>query len=113
MELRSPDPSCNPYLAFAVMIEAGLDGVRRKLDPGPPINKNIFSMSHREKRRLRIDEMPADLRDAVAAMKKDPLVREVLGDHIFSSFVEAKTAAWSEYNNKVHAWELDRYLARV
>ena len=113
VELRSPDPSCNPYLAFAVMIEAGLDGVRRKLDPGPPINKNIFSMSHREKRRLRIDEMPVDLRDAVAAMKKDPLVREVLGDHIFSSFVEAKTAAWSEYNNKVHAWELDRYLARV
>ena len=90
VELRSPDPSCNPYLAFAVMVAAGIDGIRRKLDPGGPVNKNIFAMSHREKRRLRIDDLPADLRDALAAMKKDPLIREVLGDHIFTHFLEAK-----------------------
>ena len=112
VELRSPDPSCNPYLAFAVMIGAGLDGIRRKLDPGAPVNKNIFSMSHREKRRLRIDDMPPDLRDAIAAMKKDPLAREVLGDHIYTHFVEAKSAAWADYSATVHAWEVDRYLAR-
>jgi glutamine synthetase len=112
VELRSPDPSCNPYLAFAVMIGAGLDGIRRKLDPGAPVNKNIFSMSHREKRRLRIEDMPADLRDAIAAMKKDRLVREVLGDHIYAHFVEAKSAAWADYSATVHPWEVDRYLAR-
>ncbi len=112
VELRSPDPSCNPYLAFAVMIGAGLDGVRRKLEPGPPVNKNIFTMSHRERRRLRIDDMPSDLRDAIAAMKKDPLAREVLGEHIYSHFVEAKSTAWAEYSATGHPWEVDRYLAR-
>jgi len=112
VELRSPDPSCNPYLAFAVMIAAGLDGIDRRLDPGPPINKNIFAISHREKRRLRIDELPADLREAVRWMKKDPLIRRALGDHVFHHFIEAKLAAWSAYSATVHPWELERYLAR-
>ena len=112
VELRMPDPSCNPYLAFAVMIAAGLDGLRNKLDPGPPINKNIFRMSQREKSRLHIDELPADLREAVRWMRKDALVREALGDHIYHHYVEAKLAAWREYSARVHAWELDRYLAR-
>ena len=112
VELRMPDPSCNPYLAFAVMIAAGLDGIRNSTDPGPPVNKNIFDMSHREKRRLRIDELPEDLRDAIKAMKKDPLIRVALGDHIFNHFVEAKLAAWREYAATVHSWEVERYLAR-
>jgi glutamine synthetase len=112
IELRSPDPSCNPYLAFAVMIAAGLDGVKRRTDPGPPINKNIFAMSHREKRRLRIDELPTDLRDAVRWMRKDPLMRETLGEHVYEHFVQAKEAAWNEYSATVHPWELERYLAR-
>jgi glutamine synthetase len=112
VELRSPDPSCNPYLAFAVMIAAGLDGVQRGVDPGPPINKNVFRMSHREKRRLRIDELPSDLREAVRFMKKDPLIREALGDHVFDHFVEAKLASWHDYMATVHPWEIDRYLAR-
>jgi glutamine synthetase len=112
VELRSPDPACNPYLAFAVMIAAGLDGIRRELDPGPAVNKNIFAMSHREKRRLRIDNLPSDLREAVAATKKDPLIRETLGDHIFSHFTTAKLAAWEEYSATVHEWEVERYLSR-
>jgi len=112
IELRSPDPSCNPYLAFAVMLAAGLDGIRRKLDPGAPVNKNIFAMSHREKRRLRIDDLPRDLSSAVAAMGKDPLIRQALGDHIYNNFVEAKLAAWLDYSRTVHDWEVDRYLAR-
>jgi len=112
VELRMPDPACNPYLAFAVMIAAGLDGIARGLDPGPPVNKNIFDMSHREKRRLRIDDLPLDLRDAVAAMKKDTLVREALGDHIFNHFVAAKLAACQEFDATVHPWEVERYLAR-
>jgi glutamine synthetase len=112
VELRSPDPACNPYLAFAVMVASGLDGIRRELDAGEPINKNIFAMSHREKRRLRIDELPSNLKEAVKAMKKDPLIRDTLGDHIHSHFVEAKLAAWQDYEATVHSWELDRYLAR-
>jgi glutamine synthetase len=113
VELRSPDPSCNPYLAFAVMIAAGLDGVAQRTDPGPPIDKNIFAMSHREKRRLRIDDLPSDLREAVRQFKKDPLMRRVLGDHIYEHYVEAKQATWDEYSATVHPWELDRYLART
>jgi glutamine synthetase len=112
VELRSPDPSCNPYLAFAVMIAAGLDGIERRTDPGEPVNKNIFAMSHREKRRLRIDDLPSDLREATAWMKRDPLIREVLGDHLFRHFIEAKQVAWDDYSGTVHPWELDRYLAR-
>ena len=112
VELRSPDPSCNPYLAFAVMIAAGLDGVKRRTDPGPPINKNIFAMSHREKRRLRIDQLPSDLREAVRWMRKDALMRETLGEHVYEHFVQAKEAAWEEYSTTVHPWELERYLAR-
>lgn len=112
VELRMPDPSCNPYLAFTVMIAAGLDGIAAKADPGPPVNKNIFAMSHREKRRLRVDELPSNLAEALGAMKKDPLIREALGDHIYQHFVEAKTKAWEDYNAEVHPWEVDRYLAR-
>jgi glutamine synthetase len=112
VELRSPDPSCNPYLAFAVMLAAGLDGIANEVDPGEPINKNIFNMSHREKRRLRIDELPTDLNEAVRSMKKDPLVRTALGDHIYNHFVEAKLATWQDYSSTVHPWELERYLAR-
>jgi glutamine synthetase len=112
VELRSPDPSCNPYLAFAVIIAAGLDGIRNALDPGEPVDKNVFAMSHREKRRLRIDELPSNLKEAVRAMKKDPLMREALGDHVFQHFVEAKLAAWHEYEATVHPWEVERYLAR-
>jgi glutamine synthetase len=112
VELRSPDPSCNPYLAFTVMLASGLDGIERNLELGSPVNKNIFNMSHREKRRLRIDDLPGDLREAVRAMKKDPLIRSALGDHIFNHFVVAKLAAWDEYSSTVHPWELERYLGR-
>ena len=112
VELRSPDPACNPYLAFAAIIAAGLDGIRNEIDPGEPVDKNVFAMSHREKRRLRIDELPSNLKDALKAMKKDPLIREALGDHVFQHFTEAKQAAWHEYESSVHSWEVDRYLAR-
>jgi glutamine synthetase len=112
VELRMPDPSCNPYIAFAVMIAAGLDGIRRKLDPGPSVNKNVFDMSHREKRRLKIDELPENLLEAIKAMKKDSLIKETLGDHIFNHFIAAKMASWREYSLSIHGWELDRYLPR-
>jgi glutamine synthetase len=110
VELRMPDPSCNPYLALAVMLRAGLDGIEQKLDPGPPVNKNIYKMSHRERRHLRIDELPGNLSDALDELEKDDLVRETLGDHIFDNFLEAKREEWFDYIRQVSPWETDRYL---
>lgn len=111
IELRMPDPSCNPYLALAVMLASGLDGIQKKSDPGEPVNKNIYDMSQREKARHKITDLPGDLNEAVDALEKDALVREALGDHIFHHYVNAKRAEWHEYIAKVHPWEHDRYLS--
>jgi glutamine synthetase len=110
VELRMPDPSCNPYLALAVMLRAGLDGIDKQIDPGPPINKNIYRMSHRERRHLKIDELPGNLSDALDALEKDDLVRDTLGDHIFEHFLAAKREEWFEYMKHVTPWETQRYL---
>src|SRR5687767_150899 len=110
IELRMPDPSCNPYLALAVMLRAGLDGVERKLDPGPPVNKNIYTMSHRERRHLRIDELPASLSEALDELEKSALMRDTLGDHLFDHFITAKRTEWDSYIRQVSSWEIERYL---
>jgi len=111
-ELRMPDPSCNPYLALAVTLAAGLDGVTNKINPGEPVTKNVYKMSQRERRRLKVDELPGDLNEALTELKKSKVVQEALGQHIFTNFVEAKAAAWHEYIAQVHTWEHDRYLTR-
>ena len=111
-ELRSPDPSCNPYLALTVMLAAGLDGMQNKIDPGPPVTKNVYTMSQRERRRLKIDELPGTLNQAMQEFKKSKLLREALGEHISEHFIAAKEAVWHEYIAQVHAWEHDRYLRR-
>lgn len=105
-----PDPSCNPYLALAVMA-AGLDGVKRELHPEPPINKNIFTMSNREKRRLRIAQLPANLSEALDEMEKDKIVKEALCEHILDNYLKAKRQEWADYISHVHPWEQERYLA--
>lgn len=110
VELRMPDASCNPYLAFAAMLRAGLDGIDRDLDPGAPVNKNISTMSHRERRSLRIDELPPNLDAALDELERSALMRETLGDHIFEHFLEAKRREWFEYLQQVSQWEIDRYL---
>ena len=110
IELRMPDPACNPYLALAVMLRAGLDGIEKNIDPGPPINKNIFTMSHRERRHLRIDELPGNLSEALDELEKDDLVRDTLGDHLFEHFVAAKREEWHDYIRHISPWEIDRYL---
>lgn len=109
-EVRIPDPACNPYLAFAVMLAAGLDGIEKALHAGPPVNKNIFSMSHREKRRLKIGQLPSNLEVALDQLEKDKVILSALGDHIAEHFVAAKRLEWSEYLAHVHPWETDRYL---
>ncbi len=111
-EVRVPDPSCNPYLALTVMLASGLDGMEKDVDCGEPVNKNIFEMSEREKRRLRIRQLPANLAEALDFLEKDGVLREALGEHIFQHFLYNKRREWSEYIQVIHPWERDRYLDR-
>src|SRR5450631_2340507 len=110
IEVRMPDPSCNPYLAFAVMLASGMDGVKNRMDPGEPVDKNIFKMSEREKRRLRIDQLPANLSEAIDNLEKDAVVTDALGEHILTHYLEAKRGEWAEYISRVQPWEVDKYL---
>ena len=92
------------------MLRAGLEGITHDLDPGPPINKNIYKMSYRERRHLRIDELPGNLSDALDALEKDDVVQDALGRHIYEHFIEAKRNEWLEYIQQVSTWEIERYL---
>lgn len=109
-ELRMPDPACNPYLALAVMLAAGLDGVEKKIDPGAPVDKNIYKMSEREHARLKIKSLSADLNEAIQLLEKSKLMRDTLGDHTFNHFIAAKQSGWNNYISRVHQCELDWYL---
>ncbi|MDF1521297.1 MAG: type I glutamate--ammonia ligase [Trueperaceae bacterium] len=110
-ELRMPDPSCNPYLALAAMLAAGLDGIERDLTPPPAIQRNIFEMSVRDRRKYKIRELPGTLREAIGALRKDRVIRAALGEHVFDKFVDAKELEFDAYRISVHAWELEQYLA--
>jgi glutamine synthetase len=110
-EVRMPDPACNPYLAFSVMLAAGLDGIKNKIEAGDPVNENIFEMSEREKKRRKIEQLPANLSDALDCLEKDDVVKNALGEHICEHFIEAKRAEWATYISRVHPWEVDEYLA--
>lgn len=110
VELRSPDPSANPYLALALVIEAGLDGMERGLTPPASVDANIYEMSDEERAEKGIENLPENLYEAVKEMKKSAFVKNILGDHVFSKYVEAKDKEWQEYKTKVTAWEIDKYL---
>jgi len=112
VEVRSPDPSCNPYLALAVILSAGLDGIKNKLTPPPAMDKNIYEMSEEERLENGIESLPASLEEAIALMKANPYIKEILGDHIFDKYIKAKTAEWDDYKTKVTQWELDQYLTK-
>ncbi len=110
IELRCPDPSCNPYLAFALMLRAGLDGIKNKIEPGAPTNVNIFHLTEKERKERGILSLPADLKEAIDEMKSSTFVKEVLGEHVFSHYLCEKEIEWNEYKAVVHSWELDKYL---
>ncbi len=112
VELRSPDPSANPYLALAVMLAAGLDGLETEASSREPVSENIWEMSHREKRRLKIDDLPHDLDEACDEFEKDDVMQSALGEHIASHFLAAKRQEWREYITQVSPWELENYLAK-
>ncbi len=112
IEARFPDPSCNPYLAFAALIHAGLDGVERGLDCPDPIRENIYEFDEEKREEYGIDTLPGSLGEAVSALEEDETVQEALGPHVSEKFIEAKRQESAEYRIDVSQWELDRYLEK-
>ena len=111
VEFRSPDPTCNPYLAFAAMLAAGMDGVRNKIEPPNGVDKNIYQMTPAERGYAGIDTLPCDLYEAHQALLADDLICEALGHHVLEALTSVTNAEWDAYRTAVHPWELDRYLA--
>lgn len=110
IELRSPDPTCNPYLAFAVMLRAGLDGIKRKLPLPQPIEEDLFEFTDEMMARHGVDVLPGSLHQALEAMEKDDVICDALGPHIYSRFLEAKIMEWKDFRQRVTSWEIQRYL---
>jgi glutamine synthetase len=110
VELRFPDPGCNPYLAFAVMLEAGLDGIEKGMEPPAPVSDDVFHWTKEEREAHGVDVLPGTLEEALNVMGEDDVVRSALGDHIFTAYDRAKRQEWDEYRIHVSDWELERYL---
>ncbi|MBI3953391.1 MAG: glutamine synthetase, partial [Chloroflexi bacterium] len=110
LELRSPDPSCNPYLAFAVMLKCGLDGIKKRLPLPAPVEENLYTFDPAELRRRSIGLLPATLGQALEELSRDEVVQEALGEQLYASFLEAKGIEWEDYRRHVSQWELDHYL---
>ena len=111
MEFRCPDPACNPYLAFSVMLAAGLKGIEGKYELPDPVEENIFEMDEKRREEAGIETLPNNLWEAVQYMKESELVKETLGDHIFEKFIENKKIEWDRYRTHVSKYELDTYLS--
>ncbi|MER3482044.1 MAG: type I glutamate--ammonia ligase [Meiothermus sp.] len=110
-EFRIPDPSSNPYLALAVILAAGLDGLENGLTPPPPIERNVYDLSVRDRRKYRVSELPVTLGEALEALRKNRVIRDALGKDVYANFMAAKEIEWGSYRTAVHRWELDQYLA--
>ena len=110
IELRSPDPACNPYLAFSVMLAAGLDGIRRGLDLPCDVSDDVYEMSASRRGDLGIDQLPEDLHEAIQVMERSDLVREALGDQVFEWFIRNKRIEWHDYRTRITPYETETYL---
>ena len=113
VELRSPDPAANPYLLLALCLAAGLDGIKHQMTPPKAVNGNIFELTEREMKRAKIESIPANLHQAIVAMEADPFIKETLGTHVYTKYVEAKKAEWDDYRKQVTQWEIDEYLYKI
>lgn len=113
VELRCPDPSANPYLALAVCLAAGLDGIRNQITPPESVTENVFEMRLSKKNQLGIESLPADLGEAIHEFEADTYIQEVLGTHITEKYMEAKKAEWADYRSQVTQWEIENYLYKI
>ena len=109
-EYRSPDPACNPYLCFSVMLAAGLEGMEKNYELPPPVEKDVYHLSPEEREKLGIKSLPGSLKEALDLTKKSELVRKTIGEHIFNEFVKNKEVEWDRYRVLVHPWEIQEYL---
>ncbi len=110
VELRNPDPACNPYLAFAAMLAAGLDGIEKGMELPPEASNNIYEMTEAERAAAGIDSLPEDLYQAIKEFEKSTFVREALGDHVCDYLIRNKWAEWDEYKTLITPYEISRYL---
>jgi glutamine synthetase len=110
IEYRSPDPACNPYLCFSVMLAAGLEGIEKKYEVPDPIEENVYEMSGAERVQRGIGTLPASLQEAIMLTEKSELVRRALGDHVFNAFIQNKKIEWDQYRTQVTEYELKKYL---
>ncbi|MEM2875860.1 MAG: type I glutamate--ammonia ligase [Candidatus Bathyarchaeia archaeon] len=110
VEYRCVDPSCNPYLALSCILMAGLDGIKKKIDPGDPVDEDVYSLSPERRAALGVGELPTTLKDALDSMKSDEVIHQTLGSHIFDSFIEYKTNDWNQYCLYVTPWEIMKYV---
>ncbi|MEM2272692.1 MAG: glutamine synthetase, partial [Candidatus Bathyarchaeia archaeon] len=110
IEYRGADPSCNPYLALSCLLMAGLDGIKKKIDPGDPVDEDIYKLTPERKRALGIGQLPSTLKEALEEMKSDDVIHRALGSHIFDTFIEYKMNDWLQYCLYVSPWEIMRYL---
>jgi glutamine synthetase len=110
VEVRSVDPAANPYLAIAVILQAGLDGIKNKLTPPPSVDRNIYIMTEEERNEVGIYNLPTNLHAAVVELSKSEVIRGALGEHIYANFIEAKEIEWDMFRTAVHPWEREQYL---
>lgn len=110
IELRNPDPTANPYLAFAGILAAGLEGMEKGLTPPPPVNKNVYTLTKAEQKKHRIKRVPDTLQSAIEEFEVDPLMKEVLGESTFNKYLKGKKLEWAQYSTIVHDWEREHYL---
>ena len=111
MELRCPDPACNPYLTFAALLQAGLEGIEKGYELPEPMEKNLYHLPGEERRRLGVEQLPESLGEAIELTAESELVLRTLGEHMFNRYVEIKRQEWDDYRVQVTQWELDRYLS--
>jgi glutamine synthetase len=109
-ELRCPDPSCNPYLTFAAMLHAGLDGIEKGYELPDPMERNLYDLTHDERQKAGIEQLPETLGEAIEEMAESEVAKKALGEHIFPRYIELKREEWEEYRVQVTRWELERYL---
>jgi len=109
LELRCPDPSCNPYLAFAVMLAAGLKGIKEKIDPPEPVEEDVYGFDDAKLARFYIKTLPEDLGEALEEFKRSKLMKQTLGEHVFSNYFDMKMTEWKEFQRNVTDWELEKY----
>jgi glutamine synthetase len=110
VELRCPDPACNPYLAFAVMLKTGLDALKSNLMPPEPVEENVYQFDDEHLVKKRIETLPSSLQEALDHMKRTEIIKEILGEHLFEKYIAIKNKEWNEFKTQVTSWEVKNYV---